>query len=84
MKQLITTTNAVRLSFLCALLRDGGIDFSVYDTQISALESDGKAEVVWRAASLFSEAVCVIASLSFILCNFQFSKFNTQGGRSPT
>lgn len=38
MKQLITTTDAVRLSFLCALLRDGGIDFSVYDAQISALE----------------------------------------------
>ena len=38
MKQLITTTDAVRLSFLCALLRDGGIDFTVYDAQIAALE----------------------------------------------
>jgi hypothetical protein len=39
MKQLIATTDAVRLSFLCALLRGAGISPQVFDANISALEA---------------------------------------------
>ena len=38
MKQLLTTTNAVRLSFVVALLRDANIPVCVFDANISALE----------------------------------------------
>ena len=39
MEQLFTTTNAVRLSFVIALLRDARIPFFVFDAEISALEA---------------------------------------------
>ena len=39
MKQLLTTTNAVRLSFVIALLRDESIPVYVFDAEISALEA---------------------------------------------
>ena len=39
MKQLLSTTNAVRLSFVIALLRDAGIPVCVFDDKISALEA---------------------------------------------
>ena len=39
MEQLLTTTNAVRLSFVIALLRDADIPVSVFDAEISALEA---------------------------------------------
>ena len=39
MEQLLTTTNAVRLSFVIALLRDAGIPVCVFDAEISALEA---------------------------------------------
>ena len=38
MEQLLTTTNAVRLSFVVALLRDSSIPVCVFDAEISALE----------------------------------------------
>ena len=38
MEQLLSTTNAVRLSFVIALLRDASIPVRVFDTEISALE----------------------------------------------
>ena len=38
MKQLVSTTDAVRLSFLCTLLKDAGIPVDVFDTNMSALE----------------------------------------------
>ena len=39
MEQLLTTTNAVRLSFVIALLRDARIPVFVFDAEISALEA---------------------------------------------
>ena len=39
MEQLVNTTDAVRLSFLCALLKDAGIPVHVFDTNMSALEA---------------------------------------------
>ncbi len=39
MKQLISTTDVVRLSFLLALLRDAGFPARVFDAHISALEA---------------------------------------------
>ena len=39
MEQLVSTTDAVRLSFLLALLRDDGIPVYVFDANISALEA---------------------------------------------
>ena len=39
MEQLLSTTNAVRLSFVIALLRDAGIPVWVFDAEISALEA---------------------------------------------
>ena len=39
MEQLVSTTDAVRLSFLLALLRDAGIPVYVFDANISALEA---------------------------------------------
>ena len=39
MEQLLTTTNAVRLSFVIALLRDARIYACVFDAEISALEA---------------------------------------------
>ena len=39
MIQLVSTTNAVRLSFLIALLSDAGIPVHVFDANISALEA---------------------------------------------
>ena len=39
MKTLVRTTNAVRLSFLQALLADSGIHTEVFDGNISALEA---------------------------------------------
>ena len=38
MEKLVSTTNAVRLSFLLALLRDACIPVHVFDADISALE----------------------------------------------
>ena len=37
MEQLLSTTNAVRLSFVLALLRDASIPVCVFDAEISAL-----------------------------------------------
>ena len=39
MEQLLSTTNAVRLSFVIALLRADGIPVWVFDAEISALEA---------------------------------------------
>ena len=39
MIKLVSTTNAVRLSFLIALLNDAGIQVSIFDANISALEA---------------------------------------------
>ena len=39
MEQLLTTTNAVRLSYVIALLRDSSIPVYVFDTEISAVEA---------------------------------------------
>ena len=39
MKKLVSTSNAVRLSFLLALCRDSGIRVTVFDTNISAVEA---------------------------------------------
>ena len=39
MKQLLTTTDAVRLSVVIALLRDADIPACVFDAEISALEA---------------------------------------------
>ena len=39
MVTIVRTTNAVRLSFLLALLADSGIKVEVFDTNISALEA---------------------------------------------
>ncbi|MDC1382477.1 DUF2007 domain-containing protein [Candidatus Puniceispirillum sp.] len=39
MEQLVSTTDAVRLSFLCTLLRDAGIQVNVFDANMSALEA---------------------------------------------
>ena len=39
MEQLLTTTNAVRLSFVIALLRDAGIPVCVFDAEISAVQA---------------------------------------------
>ena len=39
MVTIVRTTNAVRLSFLQALLADSGIKVEVFDTNISALEA---------------------------------------------
>ena len=39
MVTIVRTTNAVRLSFLQALLTDSGIKAEVFDTNISALEA---------------------------------------------
>jgi hypothetical protein len=39
MVTLLYTTNAVRLSFLQALLRDAGVHVEVFDANISALEA---------------------------------------------
>ena len=39
MDQLVSTTNAVRLSFLLAILRAAGIPVHVFDANISALEA---------------------------------------------
>lgn len=39
MEQLLATTNAVRLSFVIALLRDASIPVCVFDAGISALEA---------------------------------------------
>ena len=39
MEQLLSTTNAVRLSFITALLRDANIPVCVFDAEISALEA---------------------------------------------
>ena len=39
MVTLLYTTNAVRLSFLQALLRDAGVHAEVFDANISALEA---------------------------------------------
>ena len=39
MEQVLSTTNAVRLSFIIALLRDAGIPVYVFDADISALEA---------------------------------------------
>ena len=39
MEQLVSTTDAVRLSFLCTLLRDAGIPVDVFDVNMSALEA---------------------------------------------
>ena len=39
MVTIVRTTNAVRLSFLQALLADSGIKAKVFDTNISALEA---------------------------------------------
>ncbi len=38
MKILLRSNNQVRLSFLCALLRDGGVTAFVLDTHTSAVE----------------------------------------------
>jgi len=47
MKQLVTTTDIVRLSFLCALLRGSGIVPAVFDANIAALEG-GIGAFPWR------------------------------------
>ncbi len=39
MKQLVLTTNAVRLSFLQALLGDAGIEVHVFDQHVSAIQA---------------------------------------------
>ena len=39
MEQLLTTTTAVRLSYVIALLRDASIPVCVFDSEISALEA---------------------------------------------
>ena len=39
MVTVIRTTNAVRLSFLQALLKDAGVPANVFDSNISALEA---------------------------------------------
>ena len=39
MEQLLSTTNAVRLSFVVALLRESHIPVYVFDAEISALEA---------------------------------------------
>ena len=39
MEQLLTTTNAVRLSYVIALLRDASIPVCVFDAEISAIEA---------------------------------------------
>ena len=39
MEQLLSTTNAVRLSFVIALLRDACIPVYVFDVEISAVEA---------------------------------------------
>lgn len=59
MVTIIRTTNAVRLSFLQALLRDAGIHTEVFDGNISALEAGIGAfprrlvvEDAWEGAAL--------------------------------
>ena len=39
MKQLVSTTDAVRLSFLSAFLHDSGIAITVFDANIAAVEA---------------------------------------------
>ena len=39
MEQLVSTTDAVRLSFLCTLLKGAGIPIDVFDINMSALEA---------------------------------------------
>ena len=39
MEQLVSTTDAVRLSFLCSLLSGAGVPVEVFDVNISALEA---------------------------------------------
>ena len=39
MKKLVSTTDAVRLSFLVALLCDAGIKVNVFDSNMSALQA---------------------------------------------
>ena len=39
MIKLVSTTNAVRLSFLIALLKDAGIQVHIFDENIAALEA---------------------------------------------
>ena len=43
MKEVLRTTDPVRLSFLTALLRDAGIEAFVLDTHMSVLEGSANA-----------------------------------------
>ena len=43
MKELLRTTDIVHLSFLTALLKDGGIEAIVLDNHMSILEGSGNA-----------------------------------------
>lgn len=43
MRELLRTNDAVRLSFLCVLLRDAGIDAVVLDQHMSVLEGSAAA-----------------------------------------
>ena len=37
MKELVKSSNPVRISFLCALLDDAGIAYSVFDNQMASI-----------------------------------------------
>ena len=43
MKELLRSTDIVHLSFLTALLRDGGIEAAILDNHMSVLEGSGNA-----------------------------------------
>ncbi|MDA1310001.1 MAG: DUF2007 domain-containing protein [Proteobacteria bacterium] len=43
MKELLRSTDLVHLSFLIALLRDGGIEAIILDNHMSVLEGSGNA-----------------------------------------
>jgi hypothetical protein len=43
MKELLRSTDIVHLSFLTALLRDGGIEAVILDNHMSVLEGSGNA-----------------------------------------
>lgn len=53
MKELLRTTDLVRLSFLLALLRDGGIEGIVLDGNMSVLE--GSANAIPRRLAVTNE-----------------------------
>lgn len=54
MRELLRTTDLVRLSFLTALLRDAGIDAIVLDSHMSVLE--GSANAIPRRLAVRNDA----------------------------